>query len=50
MTQSILQFLCEGYLPLIRKDSVTHIHGLEAYVKVGEVEGGGEFPLLGTIL
>ena len=39
-----------GYLPLIRKDSVTHIHGLAAYVKVGEGEGGGGFPFLGTIL
>ena len=25
----------KGYLPLIRKDSVTHIHGLAVYVKVG---------------
>ena len=25
----------KGYLPLIRKDSVTHTHGLAAYVKVG---------------
>ena len=30
----------KGYLPLIRKDSVTHIHGLAAYVKVG-VRGVG---------
>ena len=24
-----------GYLPLIRKDSITHMHGLEVYVKEG---------------
>ena len=24
-----------GYLPLIRKDSITHMHGLAAYVKKG---------------
>ena len=24
-----------GYLPLIRKDSVTHMHGLAVYVKEG---------------
>ena len=24
-----------GYLPLIRKDSTTHMHGLEVYVKEG---------------
>ena len=29
------QFLCEGYLPLIRKDSVTHIHGFAEYMKGG---------------
>ena len=29
------QFLCEGYLPLIRKDSTTHVHGLAIYVKEG---------------
>ena len=26
-------FSVTGYLPLIRKDSVTHIHGLAVYVK-----------------
>ena len=24
-----------GYLPLIRKDSITHVHGLAVYVKEG---------------
>ena len=24
-----------GYLPLIRKDSITHMHGLAVYVKEG---------------
>ena len=28
-------FSATGYLPLIRKDSITHIHGLAAYVKKG---------------
>ena len=28
-------FSVRGYLPLIRKDSITHIHGLEVYVKEG---------------
>ena len=32
-----------GYLPLIRKDSITHMHGLTVYVKEG-------FPLHGTYL
>ena len=31
MTQ-FWQFLSEGYLPLIRKDSVTHMHGPAVYV------------------
>ena len=26
-------FTVRGYLPLIRKDSVTHLHGITAYVK-----------------
>ena len=26
-------FVVRGYLPLIRKDSVTHVHGLAVYVK-----------------
>ena len=29
------QFLCEGYLPLIQKDSITHIHGLAVYMSEG---------------
>ena len=29
------QFLCEGYLPLNRKDCSTPIHGLAVYVKEG---------------
>ena len=28
-------FSVRGYLPLIRKDSVTHVHGLDVYVKKG---------------
>ena len=28
-------FSVRGYLPLIRKDSSTHIHGLAVYVKEG---------------
>ena len=28
-------FSVRGYLPLIRKDPVTHIHGLAVYVKEG---------------
>ena len=28
-------FSVRGYLPLIRKDSSTHMHGLEVYVKEG---------------
>ena len=28
-------FSVRGYLPLIRKDSITHMHGLAVYVKVG---------------
>ena len=28
-------FSVRDYLPLIRKDSMTHIHGLALYVKVG---------------
>ena len=28
-------FIVRGYLPLIRKDSSTHIHGLAVYVKEG---------------
>ena len=28
-------FSMRGYLPLIRKDSVTHMHGLAVYVKEG---------------
>ena len=28
-------FSVRGYLPLIRKDSITHMHGLPAYVKEG---------------
>ena len=28
-------FSLRGYLPLIRKDSITHMHGVTAYVKEG---------------
>ena len=28
-------FSVRGYLPLIRKDSITHMHGLAVYVKEG---------------
>ena len=28
-------FSVRGYLPLIQKDSVTHMHGLAVYVKEG---------------
>ena len=28
-------FSVRGYLPLIQKDSVTHMHGLAGYVKDG---------------
>ena len=33
MTQLILAFSLRGYLPLIRKDSTTHMYGLAVYVK-----------------
>ena len=33
-----------GYLPLIRKDSGTHIHGLAVYVKKG-LPFAGDLPL-----
>ena len=36
MTQFILIILSvKGYLPLIQKDSSTHVHGLAVYVKEG---------------
>ena len=35
MTQLILAISVRGYLPLIRKDSSTHMHGLAVYVKEG---------------
>ena len=35
MTQLILEISLWGYLPLIRKDSGTHMHGLTVYVKEG---------------
>ena len=28
-------FIVKGYLPLIRKDSFTHMHGLGVFVKEG---------------
>ena len=28
-------FFVRGYLPLIRKDSITHMHGLAVYMKEG---------------
>ena len=33
MTQLILAISLSGYLPLIQKDSITHVHGLAVYVK-----------------
>ena len=30
-----VNFSVTGYLPLLRKDSVTHVHGLAVYVKEG---------------
>ena len=35
MNQLILAMPLGGYLPLIRKDSFTHKHGLAVYVKEG---------------
>ena len=35
MTQLILAISVRGYLPLIRKDSTTHMHNLGVYVKEG---------------
>ena len=35
MTQLILAISLSGYLPLIRKDSGTHMHDLTVYVKEG---------------
>ena len=35
MTQFILAISLRGYLPLIRKDSSTHMHDLAFYVKEG---------------
>ena len=35
MTQLILAISVRGYLPLIRKDASTHMHGLVVYVKEG---------------
>ena len=35
MTQMILAISVRGYFPLIRKDSIIHIHGLAVYVKEG---------------
>ena len=35
MAQMILAISLTGYLPLIRKDSITHMHDLEVYVKEG---------------
>ena len=35
MTQLILAISLSGYLPLIQKDSITHMHGLAVYVKEG---------------
>ena len=34
-------FFVRGYLPLIRKDSITHLHGLAVYVKDGRPFAGG---------
>ena len=35
MTQLILAISLSGYLPLIQKDSITHMHGLAVYEKEG---------------
>ena len=35
MTQLILPISLRGYLPLIRKDSIAHMHGAAVYVKEG---------------
>ena len=35
MTQLILAFSMRGHLPLIQKDSGTHMHGPSVYVKEG---------------
>ena len=35
LTQLILAISLRGYLPLIRKDSATHMHDLAVYVKEG---------------
>ena len=35
LDDSIGNFSVRGYLPLIRKDSGTHMHGLAVYVKEG---------------
>ena len=37
-------FSVKGYLPLIQKDSITHIHGLAVYVKEG-LPFAGDFSL-----
>ena len=37
-----------GYLPLIRKDSDTHMHGLAVYVKEG-LSFAGDLPLENAI-
>ena len=35
LCETNLDFSVRGYLPLIRKDSSTHMHGLAVYVKEG---------------
>ena len=35
LRRSMTQLILTIYLPLIRKDSSTHMHGLEVYVKEG---------------
>ena len=40
-------FSVKGYLPLIQKDSITHIHGLAVYVKEG-LPFAGDFSLENT--
>ena len=55
VTQLILAISVRGYLPLIRKDPSTHMHGLAVYVKEGfpfaqdlSLENSADFYLLST--
>ena len=55
LRRSMTQLILAIYLPLIRKDSSTHMHGLEVYVKEGfpfardlSLENSADFYLLST--